>query len=105
MINALVCAGCRDYDRPVIVGSGEEFAYRIIAESVKMRGLERDPVEARKTVTFYLVYLSSPVSLDNLVSLSGASRGRRLLNVMDDLRKRKLVREKREVGKGVLFYR
>jgi transcriptional regulator with GAF, ATPase, and Fis domain/tetratricopeptide (TPR) repeat protein len=53
-------------------------------------------------IVLYLAYASPPISIDDLVSLSGAPVVR-VLNVMERLRTKKIVCEKKEYGKGIYF--
>jgi transcriptional regulator with GAF, ATPase, and Fis domain len=55
-----------------------------------------------KNIVLFLVYFQPPVSIDTLSELSGAPAVS-VLNVMEELRKRKFVYEKKEFRKGTYF--
>jgi transcriptional regulator with GAF, ATPase, and Fis domain len=55
-----------------------------------------------KNIVCFLVYSQSPVSIDTLSALSGAPAVS-VLNVMEELRKRKFIYEKKEFRKGTYF--
>jgi transcriptional regulator with GAF, ATPase, and Fis domain len=71
------------------------------AGAMMKRGWQ-DLSETQKDIIFYLIHMASPVSIDDLVSLSGAPIVE-VLKVMDDLRRRRLVSENKEYGKGFYF--
>ncbi|MCK9362374.1 MAG: sigma 54-interacting transcriptional regulator [Syntrophales bacterium] len=58
--------------------------------------------KSAKEIILYLAHASSPVSIDQLSSLSGASTVK-ILNVMEEAIKRGVVYEKEEFGKGIYF--
>ncbi len=58
--------------------------------------------EIDKRIAFCLFHVANPVSIEILVSLSGASISK-VLNFMEKLRSRDLVSEKKVPGKGVYF--
>jgi transcriptional regulator with GAF, ATPase, and Fis domain len=58
--------------------------------------------ESERNIVFYLVHTISPVSIDTLSALSGAAAVK-VLNVMEDLKKGKVVYEKKEYRKGTYF--
>lgn len=59
---------------------------------------------ADKEIVLHFVYSTQPVSVDTLSSLSGASAVT-VLNVMEKLRRKGIVSEKKGFGKGVYFLR
>ncbi len=58
--------------------------------------------EGEKSIVLFLVYFQPPISIDTLSALSGAPAVS-VLNVMEELRKRKFVYEKKEFRKGTYF--
>jgi transcriptional regulator with GAF, ATPase, and Fis domain len=58
--------------------------------------------EGGRNIVFYLVHTISPVSIDTLSNLSGAP-ALQVLNVMEGLKKGKVVCEKKDYGKGMYF--
>ena len=58
--------------------------------------------EIEKKILLYLLHIPSPALIDTLSSLSGAT-ALQVLNVMEKLKRKKIVLEKRGHGKGVYF--
>ena len=58
--------------------------------------------EHEKKILLYLIYMPEAVSIDTLTSLSGATAFQ-VLNVMEKLKRKKIVLEKKGYGKGVYF--
>lgn len=58
--------------------------------------------ECEKKIVLLLGHASPPISIDDLVSLSGAPAVK-ILNVIDKLKQKKIVYEKKAHGKGVYF--
>lgn len=58
--------------------------------------------ESEKTLVLYLVYATPPVSIDALSALAKVPAVK-ILNVMEKLKKKKIVSEKKGYGKGLYF--
>jgi transcriptional regulator with GAF, ATPase, and Fis domain/tetratricopeptide (TPR) repeat protein len=58
--------------------------------------------EIERTLILYLIYATPPVSLDTLSALAKAPAVK-VLNFMEKLKKKKIVSEKKEYGKGFYF--
>ena len=58
--------------------------------------------EVEKKIVLYLLYVPSPVLIDTLSNLSGATAFQ-VLNVMEKLKRKKIVLEKKGYGKGAYF--
>jgi transcriptional regulator with GAF, ATPase, and Fis domain len=58
--------------------------------------------ESERNIVSYLIHTASPVSIDTLSALSEAP-AMKVLNVMESLKKGKVVYEKKESGKGMYF--
>lgn len=58
--------------------------------------------ENDRAIVLYFVYANPPVSVDTLSSLSGASAVQ-VLNVMDKLKRKGIVVEKKGFGRGIYF--
>lgn len=69
---------------------------------VKVRSLWQNMDEIAKDVLLYLVYNPQPVSLDTLTCLANASAVK-VLNVIDMLKKKRMVYEKKECQRGLYF--
>lgn len=55
-----------------------------------------------KRIAFCLFHVANPVSIETLISLSGASVSK-VLNLMEKLKSRNIVSEKKAPGKGIYF--
>lgn len=73
---------------------------RTMQKGTERLWLTLDDIE--KGIVFCLFHVANPVSIETLVSLSGASISK-VLNFMEKLKSRNLVSEKRTPGKGVYF--
>ena len=65
--------------------------------------LLENSTEAEQNITFCLAYIPSPVSIDLLSALAEVPVVK-VLNIMESLRKKKIVQEKKEFGKGIYFF-
>ncbi|MFZ3253237.1 MAG: hypothetical protein WA133_03020, partial [Syntrophales bacterium] len=70
------------------------------AAPVKLRGAFDGQEQA---IVNYLIHMTSPVSIDALTALSGASSVD-TLNLMDKLLKKKVVNERKEYKRGIYFF-
>jgi hypothetical protein len=61
-----------------------------------------EPMTLQNDIMLYLQHVPSPISIDTLIELSGHPIVD-VLNVMEGLRRKKLVSEKEGRGKGIYF--
>lgn len=58
--------------------------------------------DIEKFILTYLAYTNRSITIDHIISLSGLAPIT-VLNILEDLKKHRLIREKKETGKGVYY--